>query len=121
MKPQTTDRVKQSQYDIYRVLDHTAKVLSGNIWFGEIAKSSSTTATIAAKDNLDGVLCAVVTPNVADTEFNILHSLNRIPTGFLTCYLDKAAIIYDSGTAWTAAKIFLKCNAVSASVKVFVF
>lgn len=70
--------------------------------------------------NRSEVLAVADTGN-ADTEFNVSHGLRKIPRGFICVNTDKAAILYDSGTAWTTTKIYLKCNAANAAVSILVF
>jgi len=53
---------------------------------------------------------------VAGTEFELEHNLGRVPEGFIVIRKDKAGSIFDSGTAWTKNKVFLKSDAVSMNV-----
>lgn len=121
MRPQSVDKVKPSEYDSRRVAQTVHKVLCGNTGFGTALVPTTTTPIISDKDNLDGVLCTVVTPAGANTEFNFVHNLQRIPTGFIVVYIDKAAIVYAGATAWTTEIIYLKCNAATVALIVFVF
>jgi len=57
----------------------------------------------------------------ADTEFSLTHHLNRTPTGFILARSDKACSLYDSGTAWTDSKIYLKCDAADVNIKILIF
>ncbi|UCH51648.1 MAG: hypothetical protein JSV54_02515 [Chloroflexota bacterium] len=57
----------------------------------------------------------------ADTEFTVAHYLGRVPAGFILINTDKAACVYDSGTAWTTSAIYLKCNAANAAITITVF
>lgn len=57
----------------------------------------------------------------ADTEFSITHHLGRVPAGFILTKSDKAAVLYDSGSAWTTTTIYLKCNVANAALTVSVF
>jgi hypothetical protein len=56
----------------------------------------------------------------ADTEFAVDHPLGRVPAGFLVANIDAAGVVYDSGTAWTATVIYLKCSAANAGVTLWV-
>src|SRR3954465_8350940 len=88
-------------------LDDVHKVLRGNV---------------SIYDNLKGSLVSgTVTPGVADTEFAIAHNLGFVPTDYKVTSIDKAGIVYKSGTAWTATQAFFKCNVVTATVNIFVF
>jgi hypothetical protein len=51
-----------------------------------------------------------VTAAVPDTEFSLAHGLARVPIGFFTAYVDAAANLYKSSTAWTTTSIYLKCD-----------
>jgi hypothetical protein len=57
-----------------------------------------------------------VTPSVADTEFEMPHGLDRVPLGFATYFVDKAATIYVSNYgSWTKTRLLLKCDTASTS------
>lgn len=71
-------------------------------------------------ENCHVALVTVADTGLADTEFEVAHTLRRIPTGFIVINRDAACIVYDSGTAWTATTIYLKCNTASANIKVLV-
>jgi hypothetical protein len=63
----------------------------------------------------------ITTPGVANTEFTITHNLGRIPAGYDVKAIDQAAIIYDSRrNAWTKTQMFLKANAASVNITLFV-
>ena len=57
----------------------------------------------------------------ADTEFSVTHHLDRIPTGYMLTYNDKACSVYDSGTAWTKHVVYLKCDTANVNIKLVVF
>lgn len=57
----------------------------------------------------------------ADTEFNIAHHLNRVPSGFILTKSDAACAVYDSGKAWTATTVYLKCNAANVAITLSLF
>lgn len=57
----------------------------------------------------------------ADTEFSTTHHIGRVPAGFILTKSDKAACVYDSGTAWTTTTIYLKCNSANAAITISVF
>jgi hypothetical protein len=73
------------------------------------------------EDNQDAEITSYTTNGVADTEDTVAHTLKRVPTGFLVLNTDKAAVVYDSGTAWTATNIYLKCSVATTAVKVMIF
>jgi len=57
----------------------------------------------------------------ADAEFTVAHSLGRTPKGWVITYADAACAVYDSGTAWTATALYLKCNAANVHVELTVY
>lgn len=72
-------------------------------------------------DNLDAVEIAFTSNGLPDTEDAIVHLLGRKPIRFIVTYKDKAADVYNSGTAWTSTQIYLKTNVASAAIKLLVF
>lgn len=63
----------------------------------------------------------VTTPATPDTEYEVMHGLGVIPSGFIVIDKDKAADTYRSGTAWTDEKIYLKTNVATATLTILVF
>jgi len=57
----------------------------------------------------------------ADTEDTVPHNLTYIPNGYIVVNQDKAAILYDSGTAFTTTNIYLKSSATSVAWTILVF
>jgi len=72
-------------------------------------------------DNFDAQIISITDTGLADTEFIVAHTLKRIPTGFIIINNNKAGVVYDSGTAWTATNIYLKCDVASCTIKLLVF
>lgn len=56
-----------------------------------------------------------------DTETSASHSLERVPSGYIVCYQDKAGILYDSGTSWTPGTVYFKCSVASVTFKILLF
>lgn len=75
---------------------------------------------ILFSDNFDAQLKTVTTAG-ADTEVSVAHTLKRTPTGYLVYSRDKAAVIYDSTTAWTANNIYIKANVATVTAKLIIF
>lgn len=71
-------------------------------------------------DNFEGKFVTYTTNATPDTEDTVDHPLKKIPTGFFVTDLDKAGIVYRSGTS-TETQLLLKCNVASMTVTVFVF
>ncbi len=72
-------------------------------------------------DNCDVEIVVVADTGTADTEFTVTHTLKRVPAGYIIVSIDKAGVVYKTGTAWTTAAIYLKCSAANAVVSVLVF
>ncbi len=73
------------------------------------------------EDNLDKVFVTFTSNASPDTEDSVVHTLGKVPQGFRVVNKDKAADVYDSGTAWTKTNIFLKTNVATAILKLEVF
>jgi len=72
---------------------------------------------IRATDNWDAYI-VTVTLVAADVEQAVAHTLKRVPTGFMVLSTDKAAQIYNGGTAWTATNIYIRSNVANTTAKV---
>ena len=72
-------------------------------------------------DNFNAQIKTFTTNAAANTEDAVAHTLKRVPTGFIIINRDKAGIVYDSGTSWTATNIYLKCSAAATAVKIMIF
>ena len=100
-----------------KLVEQVSFVLSGNVSFG------STTANDDGEQNIEGWKAAGTSDAMADTEFPVVHGLNRVPLGFIVLQLDKAAIIYGTpalGTAWSTTTVYLKANAASVAYVIFI-
>jgi hypothetical protein len=71
--------------------------------------------------NLSGVYCVFTSNGAANTEDAVPHTLGRIPLGYIVVHQDKAAVVYDSGTAFTDTKLYLKSSAASVAWTLLVF
>lgn len=71
--------------------------------------------------SLDARYQVIADTGTADTEFIVAHGLARAPVGYLVCRIDKAGIVYASGTTWTTTNIYLKCNAANAALTLIVW
>lgn len=72
-------------------------------------------------DNMDCRLVSFTSSATPDAENTVAHGLGKMPTGFLVYSLDKGAVVYNSGSAWTTTDAFLKVNTASVAVKVIFF
>ena len=61
--------------------------------------------------NIQNQWLSFVAPSAADTDIELPHGLNRIPTGFSTYFVDAAAVVYvrDYGS-WTKKRIIVRCD-----------
>jgi len=76
---------------------------------------------ITFEDNMDCKVIDYTSNGVADTEDTVAHGLGKVPTGYIVASVDKAGIVYKSGTAHTSTNLFLKCSAATTAVKLIVF
>ena len=74
-----------------------------------------------AVGGISGKVVQTVTFTSADTEVSITHYLSRKPIGYIVVNIDKDATIYDSGTAWTVDKIYLKSSADTTIASLIIF
>jgi len=105
------------------IREDLARAVNGKLTFGSPQDQAQ-----KQLGNLDGVWpgtlavgYTVTTPGAPNTEFTVTHNLGRVPIGYDVKSLDAAAIIYDSRKAlWTPTQMFLKCNAASVNLVLFV-
>lgn len=64
---------------------------------------------------------SVTTHGTANTEFSVAHGLGVVPLGYIVISRDKAAVIYDSTTAWDREKIYLKANTATVVIRLLIF
>lgn len=70
-------------------------------------------------ENIAGEFQVYTSNATPDTADSIVHTLGSVPVGFIVVNLDKGAVIYDSGTAWTATTISLKATVASTTATIF--
>lgn len=100
--------VRRLQQDLTQVIS----VLQGRVRFG--------TGTDGDRgQNVSGSF-QVVTTAGADTEVTIAHGLGATPIGFIVLRQDKSASFYDSGTAYDATNIYIKCSVATVTATLFV-
>lgn len=98
----------------HRVLERVHKVLSGNISYG-------TLSPVDKGRNIDVFPATATTPGVINTEFAVSHGLNRIPVGFHLINKSGSVDVYQSTTAWTKNKIFLKATVININITLLIF
>lgn len=70
-------------------------------------------------ENIAGEWQVVADTGTINTEFTVNHTFGSVPIGYLVTKVNKAGIIYDSGTTWTSSSIYLKCSIANATVSLF--
>lgn len=96
----------------FRFHQAVQEAVNGGITFGVPSTQliNGTNQTVPQHcENIDGVLVVVNDTGLANTEFAVIHNLNRIPQLLDVKRINANSIIFDSGTPWTTTKIFLKC------------
>jgi hypothetical protein len=81
---------------IQYMLEQNAKALS-NVSFG------TTISNADGDQNMAVFKVTGTTPGAPNTTFTVSHNLAHVPFGFFIIRTNKAAHIFDSGVAWTAA------------------
>jgi hypothetical protein len=76
---------------------------------------------IRSEDNFDAIIVNVTDTGNADTQFDVTHSLGRVPAGYRVVFIDKGAVIYDAGAPWDVTKIYLASTVANCNVKIEVF
>lgn len=86
-------------------LEHALKILDHRITF---------------QDNMECVILTIEDSGPADTEFTVLHDLQKTPTLYLY-NIDAAGIVYDSRRDdWDAREMFLRCSLANCRITLFV-
>lgn len=109
---ESKERTEALIRDIDLDLQNIFTLSKGRIRFGDGADAQQ-------GENIAGEFQVVADTGAADTEFIVAHLLGVVPIGFLVINIDAGGVIYDSGTAWTATNIYLKCSAANAAVTLF--
>lgn len=100
--------VRRLQQDLNQIV----VALQGRIRFG--------TGTDGARgENISGSF-QVVTTAGADTEVTVAHGLGSAPIGFIVLRQNKSASFYDSGTAYDATNIYIKCSTATVTATLFI-
>lgn len=71
--------------------------------------------------NLSGKYVVFTSNGAANTEDAVPHKLGRVPVGYIVVKQDKAGIVYDGGTSWTTANLYLKTSVASVAWTLMVF
>jgi hypothetical protein len=104
-KPETPFDISLEQ-ELLSFTQELAQMLNGGLKF---------------EDNFNGAIVSISDSGNADSENTVAHGLKRVPSGFKVININKAGVVYDSGTAWTSTNIFVKCNVANCVIKLFIF
>lgn len=102
------DNIKQVDTDLLTLFT----CLQGRVRFGAGTDGSG-------GENMAGQWQVVADTGSVNTEFSVTHTLGSVPVGYLVIRINKAGVIYDSGTTWTSSTIYLKCSVANATVTLF--
>lgn len=115
MRPQRDHALVTPTFDtIAHWLRNHGRVLAGNISFG---------TTMANNDpgrNLDVWKATGITPGVANTDFTLTHTLDRIPTTIVGQDTNNGGLIYRGSVAWTKTTVTFRCTTATAAYNVII-
>jgi hypothetical protein len=104
---------------LQQIYQQVAQVINGKLELGSGVQQA--VGSVMPCINFDAVSCSYVT-GTAGTDDVITHNLGRIPIGYIVLRRFTAAVIvYDSPTAWTTTKLFLRSTVAGVTVKLLVF
>lgn len=89
--------------------------LSGRVRFGSGVSGND-------GENMAGKFLTITTNGTPDTESTFTHSMGSVPVGYIIIGQSKAGSLYqlaNTGTAWTATTISLKCSVASVNFNLF--
>ena len=72
-------------------------------------------------DNFDAFEISITTNATPGVETAIAHGLKRVPSGYWVVKRNKAAHIYDGGTAWTSENIYVRSDVATVTARIIVF
>jgi len=101
-----TDFERNLEQELLRTWGKLAQIVNGGLKFS---------------DNFDAEIKTVADSGNINTEFIVAHTLKRIPSGYIVVKINKAAVVYESGTAWTNTNIYLKASVANCTLTVLVF
>lgn len=76
---------------------------------------------IAFDDNVDCRRVSVTSHGTPGTEFSVLHTLGKVPLGYIVCGQNGAGSVYDGTTANTDMTLFLKSDVGGVVFRLIVF
>lgn len=100
--------------DMSRWIERIARVLNRNVSFG------STMTNTPTDINLDIWKATGTTPGVANTDFTITHSLNRVPITIVGQDTNNGGLLYRGSVAWTKTTVTFRCTTTNAAYNVII-
>ncbi len=85
--------------------------INGNLRFGDVNSGQN-------GENIDGQWLTF-TSGTANVFNSLTHTVGVAPIGYIVTKLDKAAVIYASGTSWTGTTVYLASNVQNTTATVF--
>lgn len=75
-------------------------------------------------ENVSGQWVTVADTGTANAEFAVPHTFQfqgkaLTPANYIVTNINKAGIVYTSGTTWTTSNVYFKCSAANATVTIF--
>lgn len=113
---QIRSRIKTGKPD--NEFDKTLEVELLSAW-NELARLLN--GGIKFEDNFNAAIVSISDTGAANAENTVVHSLKRVPIGFIMINTNKGTTVYDSGTAWTTENIYVKFGTANCTVKLLVF
>lgn len=108
-----------------KITEQQAKALSDAVrtlidkFAGKISHGSGLTGH---QGNLDEQFIDVVCPPGANTEFTVVHGLDRVIQGVEVVRKDRAVDVYDSSPgSWTTSLLMLKATVADAQIRIRVW
>jgi hypothetical protein len=87
-----------------------AFVVNGQIGFGDGTHP----------DNINGVWASVADTGNANTDFTVVHNLQRVPVGYLVMTASIATDVYTGSVAATKTNLTLRSSAAHAALSLFI-
>ena len=76
---------------------------------------------LSLADNIDCAIVSFTSNATPDTEDTVAHTLGKVPTYYVVASLNKGAVVYKSGTAFTATNGYLKTTVATTAVTLILF
>lgn len=114
MRPPKVPVIHEGKYnhiDLHRFYQRIYKNLRKNISFGNDG---------VTPDNIDGAWARILNSGPANTDFAVLHNLNRVPVAYDIKGKSLPTIVYTGATPWTKTNIYLRSSLANVELLIFV-